>query len=41
MWNITSAQNGVIASGDIAVRGQDAFDDVEARVAESVDVSGL
>lgn len=46
MWNITSVQTGVIAIGDIAVRGRDSFDDdsfddVEARVAESVDVSGL
>lgn len=41
MWNITSTQSGVITVGDIAVRGEDAFDDVETRVADSVDVSGL
>ncbi|MBI4670148.1 MAG: adenine nucleotide alpha hydrolase family protein [Chloroflexi bacterium] len=41
MWNITSAQSAVISADAIPVRGQDEFDDVEARVAESVDVSGL
>lgn len=41
MWNLTSAQSGVIAPDAIAVRGQDSFDDLETRVAASVDVSGL
>ena len=42
MWNITAASGGALISPEaIAVRGDDAFDDVETRVAETVDVSGL
>lgn len=42
MWNITAANGGALISPDaILVRNEDAFDDMETRVAESVDVSGL
>lgn len=42
MWNIGAVSaNGVIALDAIPVRGGDAFDDLETRVAEKVDVSGL
>lgn len=42
MWKITaSSGSAIILSDEIEVRGKDAFDDVEAQVAESVDVSGL
>lgn len=41
MWNITSAQDGIISIDEIPVRGEDAFDDEETRVAENVDIAGL
>lgn len=48
MWNITAANGGALISPDaILVRNEDgvleqsSFDDMETRVAESVDVSGL
>ncbi len=41
MWGITAPQNALISADSIAVRGEDDFANVEVRVAESVDVSGL
>ncbi len=41
MWNITAAPGSILAADAIPGRGEDGFEDVEVRVAETVDVSGL
>jgi uncharacterized protein (TIGR00269 family) len=42
MWKITANSGGALIAPDaITIRGDDSFDDVETRVAETVDVSGI
>lgn len=41
MWNIESPAQAVIRADEIRTPGEDSSDDVETRVAEDVDISGL